>query len=174
MSESNLTQSHNEEYLEYQLKLNIPIEDIACGICNNTVIQPVTLLCQHTFCYECMYDMKKNDAQSNKCPSCRFPFIMPKKKSYNIMLETLIRHVTPELQLPKRDISIKKREMEDTVREELRQEILGAVMNETLPNQRPFVQRNTTNQNNHPNRNINRDELMNNLQFVVNNRNNNQ
>jgi len=48
------------------------------------------------------------------------------------MLESLIVNIISEEQLSQRNVEIKKREMEDQVREELRQEILDVMMDEAV------------------------------------------
>lgn len=133
-----------------------------CGICLCVIMKPMTLLCQHSFCYECLVGLVKKDKSSNNnmilgprvnkydCPSCKEPFIFPRKNTHNVMLEDLISQLTPEDQKEQRKIVIVKREMEDKIREELRQELLGALVrngNQDLNNNQnrndPFMRRET-------------------------------
>ena len=101
-----------------------------CGICMGTVVHPMTLLCQHSFCYDCLTSMIKSQSGplSYKCPTCKDPFIMPKKTKHNVMIEDLISHVLDEPQLHVRKRSLKKRLDEDIIHEEIREEILSVLL----------------------------------------------
>lgn len=51
----------------------LDIEDqLSCPVCTNTYYNPVTLLCQHTFCYHCISDEKIKE-----CPVCRIKKFIP-------------------------------------------------------------------------------------------------
>lgn len=65
----------------------LDIEDqLSCPICTNTYYNPVTLLCQHTFCYHCISDEKIKE-----CPVCRIKKFIPieavEGKTDNILSE---------------------------------------------------------------------------------------
>lgn len=51
----------------------LDIEDqLSCPVCTNTYYNPITLLCQHTFCYHCISDDKIKE-----CPVCRIKKFIP-------------------------------------------------------------------------------------------------
>jgi hypothetical protein len=63
----------------------LDIEDqLSCPVCTNTYYKPVTLLCQHTFCYHCITDDKIQE-----CPVCRTKKFIPintdTKSPHNIL-----------------------------------------------------------------------------------------
>lgn len=64
-------------------------EELKCGICLSPFSYPITLLCQDTFCKECLISMK-----DRKCPVCRLPFLIPKE--YNRKLHNLALIHCPE------------------------------------------------------------------------------
>jgi hypothetical protein len=63
----------------------LDVEDqLSCQICTNTYYNPITLLCQHTFCYHCIIDDKILE-----CPICRTKKFIPvdadTKSPHNIL-----------------------------------------------------------------------------------------
>lgn len=56
--------------IKFQI-LNIE-DQLTCPVCTNTYYNPITLLCQHTFCYHCITDDKIKD-----CPVCRVKKFVP-------------------------------------------------------------------------------------------------
>ncbi|CAK79293.1 unnamed protein product (macronuclear) [Paramecium tetraurelia] len=62
-----------------------------CPICLQTLLQPITLTCGHTFCKPCV--RSKYFYQSyNSCPVCRAPIqIYLNQFKVNILLENLIK-----------------------------------------------------------------------------------
>jgi len=60
------------------LKLDIENE-LSCPVCTNTYYNPITLLCQHTFCYHCISDDKIKE-----CPICRIKKFIPKYASTKV------------------------------------------------------------------------------------------
>jgi hypothetical protein len=51
----------------------LDIEDqLSCPVCTNTYYNPITLLCQHTFCYHCI-----TDSNIKECPICRTKKFIP-------------------------------------------------------------------------------------------------
>jgi hypothetical protein len=67
----------------------LDIEDqLSCPVCTNTYYNPVTLLCQHTFCYHCISDDKIKD-----CPICRIKKFIP-ANAVNNLTDNIIGQVT--------------------------------------------------------------------------------
>lgn len=67
--------------------------DLQCCICISIYAAPVTLLCGHSFCYECIYQHFKKRSRKSKCPLCSAKIkFLPKHTS--VALKSLIeRHV---------------------------------------------------------------------------------
>ncbi|CAD8111423.1 unnamed protein product [Paramecium primaurelia] len=62
-----------------------------CPICLQTLLQPITLTCGHTFCKPCVRN-KYFYQNYNSCPVCRAPIqIYLNQFKVNILLETLIK-----------------------------------------------------------------------------------
>ena len=90
----------NEKEKKTKAEKEEVLPDHACPICKDLLYQPVTLLCQHTFCYHCIQEHESisrthNDdewegypASRPRCPSCRRPYALP--PMYNTMLEQFL------------------------------------------------------------------------------------
>ncbi|XP_048221929.1 tripartite motif-containing protein 43-like, partial [Perognathus longimembris pacificus] len=48
-------------------------EGLSCVICLNTIIDPVTIVCGHTFCRPCLYLAWEKAYIPARCPVCRAP-----------------------------------------------------------------------------------------------------
>lgn len=113
------------------------IKDILqCSICLETLNEPVTLMCQHTFCRACL----KGDIK--KCPLCRTRMWLPPRKTINSTLKNVIIKTFGETayntMYNSREHSLLKSDLEDQVREELREELWRSV-SEELPDGPSFV-----------------------------------
>lgn len=129
-SEVSLSESDsNPEY-----PIDIIKKDISCGICGNILSHPVTILCQHTFCYRCIQTMihKNREAGEMKreCPMCRFPFILPMRNAKNYVMDLLIQKITNDDSRIKESMRVT---MKDQVIEELRHEFAPFFINNTVP-----------------------------------------
>lgn len=135
---------------EYEEELDIQefIEnECKCPICNEIFQVPITLLCQHTFCRNCLVKNREAEAlqalQSSmniqpshelneqilqkfpgKCPICKTRYFIPLKTQHNFILKRLIDEFYPK-QDQKEFLRVT---LEDEVREELRQELLNTVI----------------------------------------------
>lgn len=49
-------------------------ECLKCDVCKDTFYDPITLLCQHTFCSFCLSSLKE-------CPMCRLKLHLPKQRN---------------------------------------------------------------------------------------------
>jgi len=49
-------------------------ENCKCDVCKDFLFEPVTLLCQHTFCMSCIISLKE-------CPVCRLKIYIPKNEN---------------------------------------------------------------------------------------------
>ena len=115
------------------------IDNYMCSICQDILYRPVTLICQHTFCYLCLEEYYNSDGliddstfseiryqsqKKNKCPLCNIPYTLPPME--NIMLTTLIEEKFPEEYHERKDyfenekaMEKKKQETEQTMRREI-------------------------------------------------------
>jgi WD40 repeat protein len=66
--------------------IDTSLEQCTCWVCFEIFEEPITLLCTHSFCKECMVKVYKKDAQ---CPFCRRPFNLP-LPDVNKTLEQLV------------------------------------------------------------------------------------
>lgn len=116
--------------------IDINREDISCGICGNVLTHPVTILCQHTFCYKCIQTMihknRETGDMKRECPMCRFPFILPMKNAKNYIMDLLIQKITKDESRIKESLKVT---MKDQVIAELRQEFAPFFINRAIPSQ---------------------------------------
>lgn len=56
-----------------------------CVICHETLVDPITFMCQHTFCRHCVYTLKT-------CPTCRLAIFIPPCKN-NLLIDAIIREI---------------------------------------------------------------------------------
>jgi len=87
-------------------------EELTCSVCQDILFEPVTLFCQHTFCFECLWkEREKNQrkkSESNplpppKCPLCRKLFVLP--FSHNNILVAILEKDYGELYSERRERS---------------------------------------------------------------------
>ena len=145
----------NAENFSYSINTleNVPkfIQDnLTCSICKNLFTTPITLLCQHTFCRECLIEWQRRTingifdsflvnlssrtlslTQLNtfpvKCPECKMRIFIPPRKLQNFTLQRIIEAlVTNKVELQRFNI---KYSLEDEIKEELRMELTNGVLN---------------------------------------------
>lgn len=117
-------------------------DEFDCSICKELLCEPIILMCQHSFCFDCIerHNNKNkktgplfpqqprniynpDDTQireSSLCPICRFPFTLPPR--YNQEFENLLSYQFPEEYKERKDmISVNKQrdELEDKMRREV-------------------------------------------------------
>lgn len=118
-------------------------EDLAkhfeCGICNNLMIEPITLFCQHTYCKKCLVEHKK---KSHKCPVCTAKFFLPPEKVHNYTIANLTMQLFPE-EHKERNAEIDKekvkKDLMQEIREELRNEIYATIMDSVNQGLNPLL-----------------------------------
>lgn len=87
-----LLHSHDEEIPKYMDTIKEDFEDIfTCGICQNMLSTPVTLMCQHTFCKNCIIEVANTSTVLYpRCPICDKPFFMIELDGKNGMIESAV------------------------------------------------------------------------------------
>lgn len=122
-----------------------------CGICTHVYNEPVTLLCQHTFCRPCLLEMtrsKHSDSseelfvspgpvllngycngrnRQSKCPLCNLPFVIP-PKAINFAINDYIESSLTGEQRDERKKDALKKSLEEEVRTELKEELYNTVV----------------------------------------------
>ncbi len=52
-------------------------ETFTCGVCLGVLFEPVTNVCSHSLCYECLQNLPQLPDSSRTCPTCRAFFAIP-------------------------------------------------------------------------------------------------
>lgn len=102
-------------------------EQLSCSICANTYYNPVTLLCQHTFCHHCI-----SDAKIHHCPICRVKKFIPKNNSDNILTKiTEIYYGTETMNKIKEEVKeiLEDKEIRPKIEKEIETKLLSTLNN---------------------------------------------
>ena len=84
----NLLESHDSLYFLISDRMT---ESITCSICLSTLNNPVLTRCGHSFCENCIYELKvATISHTYKCPVCRTP---NRKTTPNYALRSLITYL---------------------------------------------------------------------------------
>lgn len=98
---------------------------LKCEICGDLLYQPMTLLCQHTFCYHCL-ELGKSMKTLKECPLCKLKLEIPLNPPQN----NLISEIEKIIYGKKHFQTIEERVQEETLHRKLepqvRQEIQEA------------------------------------------------
>jgi hypothetical protein len=105
VNDDEVIEDSNEEVIDSRSEEN----SYHCSICHNVMYRPVTLICQHSYCYPCLetyyngdkiipdyhfnlafYTAKKQD----KCPLCNIPYTLPPME--NTLFAELLEKKYPE------------------------------------------------------------------------------
>lgn len=100
-------------------------QSLVCGICLDKMYQPCTILCQHTFCHECLVKHKERS-----CPICKLKFVLPVE--YNRIIDTA-SSVFFHNEWIERDEqyqhAVMRRDLKTKVETQIRREIFEQVVN---------------------------------------------
>ena len=136
-----------EDSFEVESESELENNEFSCSICKELLCEPLTLLCQHSYCFECIstyYNAKndlpnmmtwqndrweqRNSRQSpskDKCPLCKFPFTLPPK--YNHEFEEVLKLQFPEeYSTRQRDVELKRKK--DKEHETMRKEVWNMIV----------------------------------------------
>lgn len=105
----------------------IPREFI-CSICHGLMCQPMTLLCQHSYCQECMRGL----SSSHKCPLCNN--VYPSPSEINHTLDDALRRMFPEVysrRIERMAAITRAKGMEERIREEIYRAALPDIVRQT-------------------------------------------
>ena len=100
---------------------------LQCPICHDMLVNPVTIICNHTYCRACIDSIQIDDMVARRrCPICRVSFWLP-PNSINPMIADMVRAVYGSAQYDARVTEQRDRELDrdlaTRVREETRREL---------------------------------------------------
>lgn len=103
-------------------KKKVKLVDIdLCAICQNVLYKPTVLLCQHTFCFNCISTYcKKNKWDKKICPLCRFPFVPP--TTFHKGYANVLREQFPK-EYKKREKQAKREKKADKLELQIRKDV---------------------------------------------------
>lgn len=102
--------------------------DLICGICRDIFLNPVTLICQHTYCRSCVKNIN-----NKKCPMCDLAYFLPNNdnKTFESIIDTLFSEEYKQRQEHHIDEETRK-DLREKIREEIRTEIQNQVISELV------------------------------------------
>uniref|UniRef100_A0A8C4X4Q6 E3 ubiquitin/ISG15 ligase TRIM25-like n=1 Tax=Erpetoichthys calabaricus TaxID=27687 RepID=A0A8C4X4Q6_ERPCA len=65
-------------------------DEFTCSVCLDTLTDPVTILCGHSFCLKCLTDCW-DQTQECSCPQCKHTFTTRPELNSNILLNEVIK-----------------------------------------------------------------------------------
>ncbi|XP_030640571.1 zinc-binding protein A33-like [Chanos chanos] len=74
-------------------------KQIQCSVCLGDFTDPVSLLCDHTFCRQCITDHSQASVRLRLCPECRRPYTMWDLRSNRVlrnMVDAVREHLTEQ------------------------------------------------------------------------------
>lgn len=135
------TRSQEDEDLVDKVK-----DLLTCEICKEIFNEPVTLLCNHTYCQYCIHKlieqgevkqkhevilMSSNFETANSCPKCMLKIWLPPLKHVNYTLRDLIKTLYGEKEYEEikkeRSISLVKIDIKDRAIEEIKEEMWRSI-----------------------------------------------
>lgn len=152
-----LENKSNNELLDNEIIVDETMNEtpniIQCTICQDILVRPVTLLCQHTFCRYCIESYTEQSTKDEtdeegfqvlkdhiaRCPLCKCVIVVPPNDNF-VLCDLLEKHYSQEYQkaLDERTKSLKKKNVEN----QLRKELFNALVEETIVQNPPSNLRN--------------------------------
>ena len=122
---------NNDEIEDGSEEINSSYE---CSVCQSLFVKPVTLLCQHTYCRQCIkthYDRMKSNKNTPTCPVCNCGIIIPPNDN-NLLVDIINLNYSDKykqrVEESKKDVI--KSEIKEEVKNELRRELFSSLMND--------------------------------------------
>lgn len=108
-------------------------EILICPVCKDVMNEPLTLMCNHTFCYICLAGTEENMWElSRDCPICKKKYCLPPTNVVNFTLrdviQTLIGKKRYEKTKKSREAQLVKHSLRNKVIKELRDEYHASVV----------------------------------------------
>ena len=100
------------DYEKLHAKLvNFIRETLSCPLCSGQLIEPYTMMCGHTFCWNCIVQWKKEKQTSDiQCPTCRACSQIPNAFIGNNLIEKILEKVADnDYEEDKKEYMINKR-----------------------------------------------------------------
>jgi len=107
-----------------------------CTICHELLIEPVTLLCQHTYCRGCIKNyvkQQRNAKRESKCPVCQCAVVIPPNN--NFLLKEIIQNKFPDVYRSRLEQTYKdtiKRDVRSQIEDEVRKEIFNGLLKSAI------------------------------------------
>lgn len=146
----------SEDNIELKLKTDFNISDLhdllKCDMCKNILNEPVTLLCNHTFCQYCLQKLVRppiveqtynnyynyinnyiniNQISKGKCPTCSLSIWIPPSKNVNYIIRDIIIALYGVNEYTKikqsRDEKLLKFDLKDKISDQLKQELWRSI-----------------------------------------------
>lgn len=84
-------------------------KQIQCSVCLGEFTDPVSLLCDHTFCRQCISNHSQSSSRLRQCPECRRPYTMWDLRSNRVlrnMVDAVREHLTEQQAVKDRNVAI--------------------------------------------------------------------
>lgn len=103
---------------------------LRCEICNDLLYQPMTLICQHTFCYHCL-SIGKSTNSMKECPLCRLKLELPPNpnQTSNNLLSQIEHIIYGSTRFQEIKDKVAQEELQRELEPEIRKEIQEAFKN---------------------------------------------
>ncbi|OCT63127.1 E3 ubiquitin-protein ligase TRIM39 [Xenopus laevis] len=70
------------------------LEELSCSVCTSIFTDPVTLMCGHSFCQDCItktWDWQEENEEKASCPECRLAFKKRPDLNKNVKLRNIVQ-----------------------------------------------------------------------------------
>ncbi|MCI4374633.1 hypothetical protein PGIGA_G00008430 [Pangasianodon gigas] len=84
-------------------------KQIQCSVCLGEFTDPVSLLCDHTFCRQCISNHSQTSSRLRLCPECRRPYTMWDLRSNRVlrnMVDAVREHLTEQQAMRDRNVTV--------------------------------------------------------------------
>jgi hypothetical protein len=110
--------------------MSISIDDfnqtLKCEICNDLLYKPMTLLCQHTFCYHCL-EIGKSMKTLKECPLCKLKLEIPEVVPQNNLISEIEKIIFGNEHFKSIEARVNEEQLQRQLEPQVRQEIQEAL-----------------------------------------------